>query len=112
MNPQPEVKMARAKSDITKKEIEKEMRAACAAAVKKLGPKTSAEIEAYRKTGVCAICERRPRKGLLCRDHHHRSGNFRGLLCVPCNLALGLIKDEPETAEAMAKYLLKEPVLG
>ncbi len=38
-------------------------------------------------------------------DHCHTSGKIRGLLCNPCNKALGIIKDSVETLENMVKYL-------
>jgi len=112
ISPEREDQLARTEHKTTVAEFKKEMRKEVAAAVNALGPKTSDAIEAYRKNGVCACCNRRPRKGQLCRDHHHKSKTFRGLLCIPCNLALGLIKDDPETAAAMAEYLRKPPVMG
>lgn len=37
----------------------------------------------------CGICGRAPKPGKkLHRDHDHRSGQMRGLLCFPCNTAL------------------------
>ena len=92
--------------------ITKEMRKACEAAVEALGPKTANQVMAYRRGGECAICGRKSQDRLLPRDHHHISGKFRGLLCTFCNLALGYIKDDPATADAMAAYLRKGPVLG
>lgn len=35
--------------------------------------------------GVCAICERPPKKGRLYTDHCHVTGRVRGLLCPGCN---------------------------
>ena len=39
---------------------------------------------------TCGICGRPPKLGgkRLHRDHDHRSGLPRGLLCFPCNAAL------------------------
>ena len=57
--------------------------------------------------GVCAVCgtaEKRDRRGFVV-DHHHDSGKVRGILCNPCNLALGNARESPETLEAMAAYL-------
>lgn len=41
----------------------------------------------------------------LAVDHDHDTEKVRGLLCRSCNLALGYIKDNVETAVAMAEYL-------
>lgn len=38
-------------------------------------------------------------------DHCHVSGKVRGLLCSSCNLAIGKMRDQPEIAERIAKYL-------
>jgi hypothetical protein len=63
--------------------------------------------------GVCAICEM-PEKKLhrrtgeirrLSVDHDHTTGKVRGLLCAACNLAIGNIRDNPNTAVRMAEYL-------
>ena len=38
-------------------------------------------------------------------DHCHSSGEIRGLLCNPCNKALGIIKDSKEVLQKMINYL-------
>lgn len=45
--------------------------------------------------GHCAICPRTPEENgkLLSVDHDHETGEVRGLLCQPCNLALGHLED-------------------
>lgn len=46
--------------------------------------------------GVCAICQSTtPGKGIANWhvDHDHETGRIRGILCGPCNTALGLIGD-------------------
>lgn len=97
--------MAKAQAKITQADINRIIRKECEAAVKAMGGISVAEIEQYRRSGHCEICKRPNGGRLLCRDHHHVSKKFRGLLCIRCNLALGLIKDIPETCEAMAEYL-------
>lgn len=53
--------------------------------------------------GCCAVCEmRHPR---LVVDHDHRTAEVRGLLCVPCNFAVGELRDDPVLCEAAATYL-------
>lgn len=58
--------------------------------------------------GRCAICERAPEDvGVrpLVVDHCHASGVVRGLLCAPCNMAIGLLGDDLATVASAAKYL-------
>lgn len=50
----------------------------------------------------CALCFK---SFDLCIDHDHRTGVFRGILCRPCNRALGLLKDSPEILERALPYL-------
>ena len=37
--------------------------------------------------GRCAICDNEMKKPQA--DHCHTTGNFRGVLCMPCNMGLG-----------------------
>jgi Recombination endonuclease VII len=60
--------------------------------------------------GVCAGCGDRPtlentRTGRLYIDHDHEKHVVRGLLCHPCNTAIGLAKDSPGRLRALADYL-------
>jgi len=38
-------------------------------------------------------------------DHDHETGRIRGLLCPPCNLALGQLRDNPATLRRLMAYL-------
>lgn len=38
-------------------------------------------------------------------DHCHLTKNVRGVLCRPCNLALGLLKDDPKRIRNLALYI-------
>jgi len=38
-------------------------------------------------------------------DHDHRTGQIRGLLCNPCNGAIGMRGDDAEGARAALDYL-------
>jgi hypothetical protein len=38
-------------------------------------------------------------------DHDHSSGIVRGILCQPCNLAAGMLRDDPGRANNLAQYL-------
>lgn len=57
--------------------------------------------------GKCAICGKSEQDNgkQLAADHNHSTGEFRGLLCITCNLALGYIYDNIELLENMLKYL-------
>lgn len=53
---------------------------------------------------VCSIPEKDLTKGLFW-DHNHKTGKFRGWLCVRCNSALGHAKDNPNILRELANYL-------
>lgn len=59
--------------------------------------------------GLCAICKQPPSgngpQAVLAVDHDHDSGMIRGLLCSPCNMALGLFRDNPDVLAAAIRYL-------
>lgn len=58
-----------------------------------------------KQGGVCAICGSAPHKKRLAVDHCHKTGAVRGLLCSICNVAVGLLKDDPELIENALNYL-------
>ncbi len=57
--------------------------------------------------GCCAICSRHQSQltRTLQTDHCHETNKFRGLLCAPCNKALGQFKDSTARLESAIKYL-------
>lgn len=58
--------------------------------------------------GVCGICRRPPEDGRrLAGDHDHATDLDRGLLCGPCNTAIGLFRDDPVILQAAIDYLGK-----
>jgi hypothetical protein len=61
--------------------------------------------------GVCAICGDPPEGGKAFHiDHHHVTGEIRGLLCVRCNNGLGQFKEDPDVLKKAATYVfLREP---
>lgn len=62
--------------------------------------------------GVCAICGTdTPRSVGWVIDHCHSTGVVRGILCNPCNLSIGLMKDDPTILKAGAEYLLRHKEL-
>ncbi len=55
--------------------------------------------------GECAVCGSKDNN--LCVDHCHTSGIVRGLVCHPCNLALGRI--ETVGVENYSRYISTWP---
>lgn len=61
--------------------------------------------------GVCAICGNvqvvRPgkQKKSFAVDHDHSTGLVRGLLCHPCNVGLGMFREDPRIFLAAMRYL-------
>ncbi|WP_407543808.1 endonuclease domain-containing protein (plasmid) [Deinococcus radiomollis] len=59
------------------------------------------------RNGVCDICKKVPKgqQGSLCVDHDHETGRIRGLLCSPCNRAVGMLGDTYEGLMRAIAYL-------
>lgn len=55
--------------------------------------------------GVCAICKEPPVKRWLSVDHCHNTAAVRGLLCQPCNIAIGWLKHSTALLDAAKDYL-------
>jgi hypothetical protein len=56
--------------------------------------------------GRCAICNTdKPSGRGWCVDHNHDTRKVRQILCSPCNLAIGLLKDSPALLRAAADYI-------
>jgi hypothetical protein len=53
--------------------------------------------------GRCAACGDVP-DGNLSIDHCHETGRVRGLLCSPCNLALGSLREDPSRIAGLLAY--------
>jgi len=53
------------------------------------------------------VCSRgvRGKRRLLAVDHEHVSGAVRGLLCDQCNVAIGMMGEDPGRLELAAAYL-------
>jgi hypothetical protein len=71
--------------------------------------------------GGCAICGAKPAspwgRSALHVDHDHATGKVRGLLCMPCNTALGFFRDSPSLLARATTYLyehegIMSPELG
>lgn len=71
------------------------------------------EMMSAQRKGCCDVCqlpERARRNGRLkslAVDHHHRSGEIRGLLCSACNTQLGFLENEYWVA--LVKAYLSSP---
>lgn len=56
----------------------------------------------WEKPNVCLICKfDKP----LIKDHNHKTGDFRGWICISCNNLLGVAKDNPQILKNAIKYL-------
>jgi hypothetical protein len=56
--------------------------------------------------GRCDVCgDTCPTNSRLCVDHCHETGLVRGMLCQPCNVAAGRLRDDWRRAVSMARYL-------
>jgi hypothetical protein len=69
---------------------------------------TPEEYEAILESqgGVCALCDAAPTPGIsLHVDHDHGTGEIRGLLCMRCNNALGLFREDPHLLRRAARYV-------
>lgn len=56
--------------------------------------------------GKCLVCGGVNSDGAkLAIDHCHVSGRIRGLLCRKCNVALGLLGENPDTIQKLKEYL-------
>jgi Recombination endonuclease VII len=59
--------------------------------------------------GKCAICETPPRAAQkLHVDHDHESGRIRGLLCMRCNNALGLLREDADVLGSAMGYVFRQ----
>jgi len=59
-----------------------------------------------KQNGCCALCGCAPSVDkALGVDHDHVTGVIRGLLCDPCNKALGLLRDDPALMVRAAEYV-------
>lgn len=62
------------------------------------------------QSGLCKICDKHQSKcgpkGLVV-DHDHKNGQIRGLLCVNCNTAIGLLKEDIRILKRAIEYILR-----
>lgn len=78
------------------------------ALVRKYGISSEQYREILLKQGnKCAVCKlKQPEHSKrFAVDHDHKSNKVRGLLCMNCNRAIGLMKDSPEILKSAINYL-------
>lgn len=73
---------------------------------------TPAEFDAMldAQGRVCAICgtdKPSKRDNTFRIDHCHKTGNVRGLLCMKCNSALGMLQDSIPSLQKAIEYLTR-----
>jgi hypothetical protein len=69
---------------------------------------TAADYDALvlQQAGTCAICGGAdPGAPDWQTDHDHKTGKIRGLLCRPCNIAIGLMCDDISRMQRAIEYL-------
>lgn len=58
----------------------------------------------------CQICGKKQdvsrRRRTMVMDHDHKTGKFRGILCMGCNTGIGKFRDDPEMVKKALLYLL------
>ena len=78
---------------------------------RKFGVTINQYYEALKaQNGSCAICRSEsPRNGRsrFAIDHDHATGKIRGLLCMQCNTAIGLFRDNQSLLISTIAYLEK-----
>lgn len=70
-------------------------------------PKGAYAAMMARQDNACVTCNRHESDFAkrLHVDHNHQTGKVRGLLCNGCNMALGAVRENPQTLRHLAAYL-------
>tara|TARA_B110000285_G_scaffold144405_1_gene161304 strand:- start:205 stop:591 length:387 start_codon:yes stop_codon:yes gene_type:complete len=68
---------------------------------------TDTQYNKLKKIQECEICNK---KTALHLDHNHKTGDYRGMLCINCNTALGGFKDNIKLLNNAIKYLNNDGV--
>ncbi len=69
--------------------------------------KKSASASGRPRPDKCDICG--GNRIRIVFDHCHDTGKFRGWICSPCNVVLGLMNDDPILLRKLADYLENPP---
>lgn len=54
---------------------------------------------------ICGSTDSKRGNDFLMVDHNHKTGEVRGLLCSPCNAAIGLLGDNISRLQSAIMYL-------
>ena len=54
---------------------------------------------------ICGSLDSRRGNNFLMIDHNHETGEVRGLLCSPCNSAIGMFEDDISRLQSAINYL-------
>lgn len=68
----------------------------------KFRKKYGVEVTEVTPSTTCFLCGGTTR---IAYDHCHKTGKFRGWLCMKCNTALGLVNDDVDILKKMIEYL-------
>lgn len=63
---------------------------------------SSTEYDSYMHGASCGICASQEN---LVLDHCHETSKIRGVLCRKCNMAIGLLGDNPDGIKSALEYL-------
>ena len=66
------------------------------------GGRTKVDLAGRPKPEICEVCGG---GGVICFDHDHKTGKFRGWICNHCNITLGFSRDNTEVLRKLIKYL-------
>lgn len=61
---------------------------------------------------LCGLCKRPLGKELAHLDHDHETNKLRDFIHRDCNLAIGLLEDDPNLCRLAAEYLEKHTEIG
>ncbi len=64
-----------------------------------------------RKCACCRSVIPKSKRGWML-DHDHETGRVRGVVCHPCNIALGLVNDSIEHLKMLIEYLQPKRALA
>lgn len=56
--------------------------------------------------GLCAVCGENGLPRGLILDHDHATGRPRFMLCCRCNVAVGMVKEDPAKAYSLLQYIV------
>lgn len=60
------------------------------------------DLMVAQQSGKCAVCEK---EKPLVVDHDHGTGAVRSMVCNQCNVAIGMLGDDPNVIAAAAQYV-------